>query len=375
VGLEGVGDPATLALVVAPGTPAERRVPVGERPIRIGSDADADLRLDDQHVSRRHAEVRRTAEGLVVRDLGSRNGTLVDDVKVKEALLADGAVLTLGRTRIRVESAEAAAVPAGPTRFGGAVGDSPAMRHVFATLERLAGADVAVTLRGEPGTGKELLARALHAAGPRASAPFVVAQDVLAEGGTVYLDGVDRLSADAQARLARALERSTARVVAGAGRDLEALARAGKLREDLCARLSVAVVPIPPLRARLADLPVLCAALLGGRGLTVSRATLDVLAAYAWPGNVDELAGALAAAAALADGKVLEPRHLVLFQSRRRGATVDDLPLAGRSLESLEKAAIEQTLRQVGGNKTRAAKALGIAPSTLYEKLKKYGLS
>ena len=108
--------------------------------------------------------------------------------------------------------------------------------------------------------------------------------------------------------------------------------------------------------------------------MTLARETLDILASYDWPGNVRELKNVIDGAATLAEGQVLEPRDLIFFKPRRRDPTVDKLPLAGRSLETIERAAIAQTLRQYDGNKTRAARALGIAASTLYEKIKKYAL-
>ncbi|HET6613027.1 MAG TPA: helix-turn-helix domain-containing protein, partial [Kofleriaceae bacterium] len=151
----------------------------------------------------------------------------------------------------------------------------------------------------------------------------------------------------------------------------------GTFREDLFFRLSSAVITVPPLRERSEDLPALAAALLAelGRPLALLPGTLQVLASHDWPGNVRELKNALASASALADGAVLEPRHLLFFRQRRRRPTVERLPLGGRALEALERAAIKQTLDLEGGNKTRAARALGIAPSTLYEKLKKYQLA
>jgi pSer/pThr/pTyr-binding forkhead associated (FHA) protein len=169
LGMEGGGSRPPVGsqpvLVVEPGTPHEQRVAIEDRPIRIGSDADADLRIDDPHVSRRHAEVRRTSEGIMLRDLGSRNGTLVENLLVKEALLRDGTTILLGRTRIRYFAPTADAPPRGNTpppsvvaRFGGAIGESPAIRQTFTLLARVAPTGLAVTIAGEPGTGKKTLA-------------------------------------------------------------------------------------------------------------------------------------------------------------------------------------------------------------------------
>ncbi len=433
---------ARAFLVASPDTPEERRVPIGDRPVRIGSDEDNDLRVDDPHVSRRHAEVRRSPDGVVLRDLGSKNGTFVEGIKVKEVLLPPGANLMVGATVIRfVAEGEAAApsksrsgskppelgsgpipVPAGdgPARFGAAVGSSPAMRQVFALLERVAPTDLTVSISGETGTGKDVLARAIHSHSPRKNGPFVVfdcgavAPSLIeselfghergaftgavgehrgaferAHGGTLFLDEVGELAIDLQPKLLRALEQRAVRRVGGTGdlaidvriiaatnRDLEKEVAQGRFRQDLFYRMSAAQVAVAPLRERLIDLPILVETILGesGKPMKVSKDTLEALAGYDWPGNVRELKNAITGAAALADGPILEPRHLIFFKPRRRAPTIDSLPLAGRSLESIERAAIVQTLRQFDGNKTRAARALGIAPSTLYEKIKKYGL-
>jgi DNA-binding NtrC family response regulator len=445
VSLDGPPPPqgGSAWLVIAAGTDHEERVAIGDRPVRLGSDEDNDVVVADAHVSRRHAEVRRTSEGVVVRDLGSKNGTFVGGVRVKEALLEPGSIITLGATDLRFESDAGAAAGAaprrapdatrksgpaaalsapteGPSRFGEAVGTSPAMRSVFALLERVAPTELTVTITGETGTGKDVLARGIHAASPRKGGPFVVfdcgavAPTLIeselfghergaftgavgehrgaferADGGTLFLDEVGELALDLQPKLLRALEQRRVRRVGGAAdqevdvrivaatnRDLEKEVAAGRFRQDLYYRLSAATVAVPPLRERVADLPVLVETILAGtnKPMRVARETLEALAGYDWPGNVRELKNAVQGAAALADGDVLEPRHLIFFKPRRRAPTIDSLPLAGRSLESIERAAIAQTLRQFDGNKTRAARALGIAPSTLYEKIKKYGL-
>jgi DNA-binding NtrC family response regulator len=134
---------------------------------------------------------------------------------------------------------------------------------------------------------------------------------------------------------------------------------------------------VPPLRERLDDVAILARAILDDVAgpLGISPATVAALCTHDWPGNVRELKNVLARAAALADSRMLEPRHLMLYKPRAREPAVEELPLAGRTLETLERAAVRQTLEREGGNRTRTAKALGIAPSTLYEKLKKYGLS
>jgi DNA-binding NtrC family response regulator len=415
-----------------------RPVEIGADPLVIGSDESCQVSIDDPHVSRRHAEIRRTPGGIVLRDLGSRNGTMLGRIAVKEAVLSSGAEIKIGMTTIRFEMGGEAGrlgrlahapvrddeLAEAPTTFGAAVGSSPAMRRLFALLARLAPTELTVTLIGETGTGKDVLAHAIHAASPRVSQPFVVfdcgavAPTLIeselfghergaftgavgerrgaferAHGGTLFLDEIGELTMELQPKLLRALEQRLVRrvggsedrpfdirVIAATNRDLEGEVGRGRFRQDLFFRLSAAVLRVPPLRERLDDLPTLADRFLreGSRAVGVAPETLEVLSAYDWPGNVRELKNVIAAAAALADGPALEPKDLMFFRPQTktplRVPTVADLPLAGQSLEALEKAAIEQTLRHCGGNRTRTAKALGIAASTLYEKIKKYGL-
>ena len=411
---------ATACLVVGAGTPDERRIEIGAIALTIGSGVAAQVCLRDPHVSRRHAELVRVNGAVVLRDLQSRNGTYVDGIAVKEVILHDVATIRMGETTLRFET-EVQRPAAGPKRFGDAVGSSPEIQSVFELLERLAPSDLTITLLGETGVGKDVLACAVHDASSRHSGPFIVfdcgaATPTLIEsalfgheqgaftganssvagaferahGGTLFFDEVGELSLDLQPKLLRALEQrriqrvgSTVeipvdvRILAATNRDLEAEVAQGRFRQDLFFRLSAAVVAVPPLRARIADLPELVDAILAaeGRRLRVARDTLEALASYDWPGNVRELRNVLMAAAAMADTDVLEPRHLMSFKRRRRDATLADFPLAGRSLESIERAAIVQTLKGAAGNKVKAAKALGIAASTLYEKLRRYGIA
>ncbi len=411
---------AAAWIVIAPATPDERRIEIGEIPVCIGSDASAQVCVADPHVSRRHAEVFRAGETVVVRDLQSRNGTYVDGIAVKEAILQGPATIRVGGTTIRFET-ELPRAATGPRRMGDAVGSSPEMQGVFEMLDRLAPSDLTITLLGETGVGKDVLACAVHDASPRRDGPFIVfdcgaATPTLIEsalfghekgsftganatvagaferahGGTLFFDEIGELSLDLQPKLLRALEQrkvqrigSTVelpvdvRILAATNRDLEVEVAQGRFRQDLFFRLSAAVVAVPPLRARIADLPELVDAILASEGqrLRVTRETLDALASYDWPGNVRELRNVLMAAAAMADSDLLEPRHLLLFKQRRRDPTLADFPLGGRSLESIERAAIVQTLKAADGNKVKAAKALGIASSTLYEKMRRYGIA
>jgi transcriptional regulator with PAS, ATPase and Fis domain len=327
-------------------------------------------------------------------------------------------------------SVDAAAHPArhlhSIRRFGGLIAGSPVMHEVFDILSRFAPTDVSVTLLGETGTGKDVVAHAVHEQSARASGPFIVfdcgaiapnlAESELlghergaftgavashagaferAHGGTLFLDEIGELPLDLQPRLLRVLESRRVRrvggtqdrpldvrIIAATHRDLRADVAAGRFRQDLYFRLGAAVVPIPPLRDRFDDLPLLVPALLEdfGRGdLRASERTLAELRAHAWPGNVRELKNALACALAFVEegAHLLEPRHLRHLPPTTAADEdpLERLPLGGQKLELIESIAIKQTLLQTEGNKAQAAQALGIAVSTLYEKLRKYRLT
>jgi DNA-binding NtrC family response regulator len=305
-------------------------------------------------------------------------------------------------------------------RLGRLVARSAAMQQVFDLVERLARTDVTVTLIGETGTGKDVIAHAIHERGQQPDGPFVVfdcgavAPNLMesellghergaftgamnmhegaferANGGTLFLDEIGELPLDLQPRLLRALENRKVRrvggkqdrpidvrVVAATNRDLRNEVSAGRFRQDLYFRLAAAVVPVPALRERIEDLEHLVPRLLSdlGRGdLIVTDAALDALRAHPWPGNVRELKNTLAWALAFVDQGALEPHHLQLTPPQVDENLLDRLPLGGQRLEEIERVAIMQTLTQTGGNKAQAAQVLGIAISTLYEKLKRYG--
>jgi two-component system, NtrC family, response regulator GlrR len=309
-----------------------------------------------------------------------------------------------------------------PTQtFGRIAATSAVMGDVFTVLKRLARTDVTLTLMGETGTGKDVTAHAVHEASARAASPFVVfdcgavppnlVESELfghergaftgahaehegaferARGGTLFLDEIGELPLDLQPRLLRALDSRSVRrvggtrerqvdvrIIAATNRDLAALVEAKQFRQDLYFRLAAAVVELPPLRERLEDLPLLVPQLLGdlGRGFVhVPDATYDVLRAHRWPGNVRELKNVLAYALAFVDAGTLEPGALRFAPAAAEASPLDRLPLGGQSLATLEQVAIRQTLALTRGNKVQAARLLGIASSTLYEKLKRHGL-
>jgi DNA-binding NtrC family response regulator len=303
------------------------------------------------------------------------------------------------------------------------VGPSPAMRAVKQQIEKVARTDATVLIRGPSGTGKELVARALHINSPRRDRPLVAVncatlQEALleselfghekgaftgadrakpglfeqAEGGTLFIDEVAEMGTVLQAKFLRVLEDghyrrvggtrdlyADVRVVAATNRPLEEDQRAGRFREDLYYRLNVIAITLPPLRERREDIPALVEHLLATRQVgpvrfRVSADALDALRRYDWPGNVRELANALERAQIMAEGHEITPDDLPDAVARLpvpppAGAEEDP-----STLDAVERRHVAEVLRQSGGNKVAAAKALGISRRSLYRLIERYGL-
>jgi DNA-binding NtrC family response regulator len=346
---EGFAEPSSHVLVrrfalrVIGGPDADRRFVSQKGSAVIGTHESADLVLTDRTVSRFHCEIRIEEGRAIVRDLGSRNGTLVDGVTLLQGILRDGQTLAVGRSEIRFElGTDHVEVPLSSNqRFGRMVGRSAVMRATFALLERAAGTDATVLLEGETGTGKEAAAESIHAASTRGSGPFIVVDcgaippDLLeselfghekgaftgaigtrtgafeaASGGTIFLDEIGELTTDLQPKLLRALERREVkrvgtnkyvpvdvRVVAATNRNLMTEVNSHRFRSDLYYRLAVVEIRLPSLRERREDLPLLVEYILESLDASDrpeaaplrTPAALASLGRHAWPGNVREL--------------------------------------------------------------------------------------
>lgn len=316
-----------------------------EAPIIIGSSEQAQVSLPrDRLVSRVHAELMPKADGVWVRDLGSRNGTWLEGIRVHEARVPEvGGTIRVGDTAIQVASSPSAPVKLWPTdRLHDVVGKSEPMRELLMRVSELARTDAPVLIEGETGTGKEVMARALHASSARHAGPFIVvdcgalAESLLeaelfghskgaytgahsarvgafeaASGGTVFLDEIGELPLSMQPRLLRVLESKTVkrlgenehravdlRVVSATHRDLESMVADGTFREDLYFRLAVLPLRVPPLRGHPEDIEVLAEHFLAGRA-TLPAGAQARLSSYAWPGNVRELRSVMERTAAL----------------------------------------------------------------------------
>jgi DNA-binding NtrC family response regulator len=316
--------------------------------------------------------------------------------------------------------------------LGELVGRAPAMREVFSLIRQVAPSKAAVLITGESGTGKELVARAVHNLSPRSGGPFVAINCAampetlmeselfghekgaftgaierragcfeLAQSGTLLLDEIGDMPIATQAKLLRVLEDSRVRrlggkgellvdvrVIASTNKVLEEALRKGQLRDDLYYRLNVFHIALPPLRARMEDLPLLVEALLRDlnrkhncRVVDLSPEVLEQFRRYHWPGNVRELRNALERAVILAGDGMIGLGHLPPGFNRASAAPKVEqdgglaevrLPL-GSTVGEAEKILIQRTLQHTRNNKTRAAEILGISLKTLHNKLKEYG--
>jgi two-component system NtrC family response regulator len=324
----------------------------------------------------------------------------------------------------RVEALMAEASPG--AGLEGLIARAPAMIEIFALARRVAETDATVLLQGESGTGKTSLARAIHAASPRRQAPFLrlncgaIPESLIeselfgyakgaftgavqnkaglleaAEGGTLLLDEIGELPPNVQVKLLQVMEEkrfipvgstrsreADVRFIAATHRNLEQAVEDGEFRADLFYRIHIFPIHVPPLRERREDIPLLLERFLKSKEIETERMTpeaLKKLSAHPFPGNVRELENILERALILAGDKPIEPEHLPGVQSLEgQGRQVDKhllrLPDEGLSLETLERDLIIQALEKADGNKSLAARLLGLTRRTLYSRMEKHKL-
>jgi transcriptional regulator with PAS, ATPase and Fis domain len=383
--------------------------------IRIGTAASCQLKVRDPTVSRIHCELSVLRGGVRVMDAGSTNGTWLEGSRVRDADLTPGAIFRIGATAIRIQSGdELVEMPISDrAKLGDLVGSSLEMRRVYALIERVAPTESTALVQGDTGTGKELVARALHEYSQRRNAPFVcvdcgaIAPNVIeselfghvrgafsgavadrkglieeAQGGTLFLDEIGELSLTLQAKLLRALETREirrvgenatrhvdVRVIAATNRPLARAVNEGNFRDDLYYRLAVVEFRLPPLHSRRVDIPQLAQhfyAQMTQSGAELPEELLSALLTRSWPGNVRELRNFIercvavglhgSAATRKSSGRTLirglealVPTHLPLREARRAW------------MEQFETAYIGAQLERTGGNVTRAADLCGVS--------------
>jgi transcriptional regulator with GAF, ATPase, and Fis domain len=422
-----------LALEVIAGPAVGKRAAMSRRELSVGSHASNDLVIDDPAISRFHFRIVADEKGHRIIDTTSTNGTMVNGVRVEQAFLPDAARIQAGGSTIvaRLGDGSADIELSSEDAFGPAVGRSVAMREVFALARRAAGSSASILLLGETGTGKDVLARAIHAHGARAHKSFVVfdcsatppsliesalfghtrgaftgAEEARlgvferASGGTLFLDEIGELPLDLQPKLLRALDggsitpvggnrevRVDVRVVAATNRDLRAMVDQDRFRPDLYYRLAVIPIEVPPLRERTGDVPLLAAHFArqflarDDRGVDgwpagdLERVFAE-LEAQPWPGNVRELRNAVERILALADPDQLGRDATATL------ASLDACGAIGRATrlpihvarEQFDREYIRDLLGAADGDVERAAAIAELHPKSLERLMRRHGI-
>ena len=415
-----------VRLTVIDGPNQGRSLDFAENEVSIGTATENDLVVEDQTVSRHHVAITPTPRGHLVRDIESTNGTAINGVRVDRAYLTERAVLAIGNTRLQFEPLddETRTAISSEDRWGRALGVSDAMRRLFAVLPKVAASDVTVLIEGETGTGKSLLASAIHEASPRANRPFVVVDCAaippnlieselfghekgaftgavgprvgafeLAHGGTLFLDEVGELPLDLQPKLLRALEdriikrvggneqlKMNVRVIAATNCELRAEINRGRFRSDLYYRLNTFSIRVVPLRERRDDIALLVAHFyrqLHPHGEEPPAELLAELLRHDWPGNVRELRAAVERTVLLGDPAVW--REITEPSAGTQLAVTIDENTSFRAAKEQAVAAWEREylralVTRFVGNLSRAARAVRMDRNHLRELLVRHGL-
>jgi DNA-binding NtrC family response regulator len=391
----------------------------------LGAGAGADVVVQHDTVSRAHVELELVPEGVVVRDLDSRNGTFYLGQRLSKMMLGLGSRIRLGAVEVALD-ADVESLASGPAEspggYRGLLGRSPAMQRLFTILVRLEGSLANVLVEGESGSGKELIAQAIHE-GSCVRGPLVVvncgaiARELVlselfghrrgaftgalddrtgafenAHDGTLFLDEAGELPLDAQPALLRALEagevrpvgandvrKVKVRVIAATNRDLAEDVRAGRFREDLYYRLAVVKLTVPPLRERPEDIAELARHFAAAAGLpSLPDEVVERLREQPWPGNARELRnavqaylaiGALPGAGTPATGELDVAIRKVIDVQKPYADLKEEF------LERFTKAYLELLIASTGGNQSEAARVAGIDRGYLGKLLVRYGVA
>ena len=416
--------------MVVDGPDRGEAVALADAPVIFGSSPSCTLPLTDKSVSRKHLQATYEEGGVVLRDLGSTNGSFLHGSRFKEITISYGTSFKLGRTIIKFVPEEEEVQPeiSKSSSFGRLKGDDPKIRRLFGLLKDIAATEATVIVEGETGTGKELVAEEIHRHSPRARGPFVVfdcgavPRDLIesalfghikgsftgavsdrkgafteANGGTIFLDEIGELSPDLQPSLLRVLdkravrpvggnkyEKVDARVVVATNRDLREEVAKKNFREDLYYRLAVIRISLPPLRERGQDIPYLAKHFIKvfsppGAELNITDEGLKKLQFHNWPGNVRELRNVIERACVLSKGDTVNLDDAFMDQDAPPALGIrTDLPFKeakGRLVETFEREYIEDLMSRHKMNLSSAAREAQIDRKHLRELIRKYDLN
>ncbi len=416
-------------LLIVKGPDRGESITIGRVGFTLGSGSVSDVPLSDPTISRRHLGVEPGADGVLLRDLGSTNGSFVQGSRFNELTLGFGTEVTIGKTVLKyVPNEEAIDLePSDSENYGALLGRDPKMRRLFKLLDDVASTDATVLIEGESGTGKALFAEEIHRHSSRKDGPFVVfdcgvipegrIESALfgavagaisgaltdrrgafeeADGGTLFLAEIGELPMAVQPALLRALDkqsvrpvggssyaRASVRVVAATNRNLHAEIAAKQFREDLFYRVAVVRMLVPPLRERPDDVPLLVEHFLDqlrpDRPLSIAPADLERLRRHLWTGNVRELRNVIERASALSRGNDLLLDDAFDRRAAPSGNASPDLTLPFKEakaqvVDAFERAYIEGLLKRHEGNLSAAARAAEVDRKHLRELLRKHGL-
>jgi transcriptional regulator with GAF, ATPase, and Fis domain len=409
---------------------------LAERSIWIGTAPDNDLVVPDKTVSRRHVELQLREEGIFLRDLGSTNGTFFEGARIKEIFIPAGSAFRMGQSELQVVSADERVdlKPAGASRFEGLIGVSTRMREIFELLSRVAPTEATVLIEGETGTGKEIIAEAIHKRSSRRGGPFqifdggatpanLIESELFghvkgaftgatntrrgafecATAGTLFLDEIGELTLDLQPKLLRVLESRTVRrvggddthkvdvrIIAATNRNLRDEVKAGRFRADLFYRLAVVRLVVPPLRDRAEDMPLLVEHFLDGSPKKPTAEAMGILERYSWPGNVRELRNVVDRAKAFGWQNALDECGLSASTRSQRDYTAPpsseggvfdpDSPVErfkeakGKIVDQFERDYLVDLMKRAKGNVSQAAREAGLDRNHLAQLLKKHNI-
>jgi DNA-binding NtrC family response regulator len=398
-------------------SPISRTTRITKNIFTIGKDKSNDIILFDEYVSNHHFKIEFRNGSFFIKDLQSTNGTFINHHQILEASLPDGAMIEVGKAKFTFQTNQRTQIVEpleNKNYFYGMISNHPSMKEIFGLIQSLQQSTTPVIIQGETGTGKELVARAIHENSPRKSERFIavncgaIAKELieselfghekgaftgavgqreglfeLADGGTLFLDEIGELPLDLQPKLLRVLESGeirrvgssknihvNVRIITATHRNLSVEVRESRFREDLYYRIYVLPITLPSLKQRISDIGLLTDHFLK-KLKSIHPKALKKLISHSWPGNIRELKNVLERATLLSGGQEIDENHIHFSAITTKASN----PFAPVTLEEIEKLAIIEELEKNRWKKNETAQKLGIAKSTLHEKVKRYGIA